>query len=234
MLIYEYVPIIQMKCRYEYTNASFICILCIIRIIGINLYISIIKIHILANKSKIIKMDLSKIISISGMSGLYKVVAQGKAGLIVESMADKKRMPVHASSKVSVLDNISMYLSSGDNIPVAEVLKKIFDKQAGAAGPDAKSADAELVKFFAEVLPDYDKEKVHTSDIRKAIVWYNLLQKTDIFTAKEEEKKDDTPLIIDDGTKKTEHNFSANQGKQLNSAAAPGKKTIGVRKTGVA
>ncbi len=178
-------------------------------------------------------MDLSKIISISGMTGLYKVIAQGKGGLIVESLTDKKRMPVHASSKVSVLDNVSIYLSSGDTIPVAEVLKKMYDKQAAAPGPDSKSSDAELVKYFGEVLPDYDKEKVHTSDIRKAILWYNLLQKTDIFTIKDEPKKDDAPIIAEDGTKKPEHNFVPKQTKPLNTAAA-GKKTIGVRKTGVA
>jgi hypothetical protein len=180
-------------------------------------------------------MDLSKIISISGMSGLFKVIAQGKAGLIVESLADKKRMPVHASSKVSVLDNISMYLSSGDNIAIGDVLKKMYDKQGGAPAPDTKSSDEELVKFFAEVLPDYDKEKVHTSDIRKAILWYNLLQKTDIFTTKAEEKKDDAPVIAEEGTKKPEKKFvHENQGKHLNSTANVGKKTIGVRKTGVA
>jgi len=185
-------------------------------------------------------MDLSKIISISGMSGLFKVIAQGKGGLIVESLADKKRMPVHASAKVSVLDNISMYLSSGDNIAVGEVLKKIYEKQAGAPAPDSKSADEELLKFFTEVLPDYDKEKVHTSDIRKAILWYNLLQPTDVFTKKEETpegdaKKDDAPVLAEDGTKKSEKKFTPKQsGKQLNTSANVGKKTIGVRKTGVA
>lgn len=180
-------------------------------------------------------MDLSKIISISGMSGLFKIIAQGKGGLIVESLADKKRMPVHASSKVSVLDNISMYLSSGDNIPVADVLKKMYDKQAGAQGPDSKSSDSELVKYFTEVLPDYDKEKVHTSDIRKSILWYNLLQKTDVFTKEPETKKEDTSILGEDGAKKPDHNFvHENHGKHLNSSANVGKKTIGVRKTGVA
>ena len=169
------------------------------------------------------------------MSGLFKVIAQGKSGLIVEALADKKRMPVNASSKVSVLDNISMYLNNGDTIAVEQVLKKIFDKQAGAPAPDSKSSDAELVKFFADILPDYDKDKVHTSDIRKAILWYNLLQKTDIFTAKEEEKKDDSPLLAEEGPKKTEKKFThENQGKHLNTAANVPKKTIGVRKTGVA
>ncbi|MBI4930265.1 MAG: DUF5606 domain-containing protein [Bacteroidetes bacterium] len=190
-------------------------------------------------------MDLSKILSISGMSGLFKVVAQGKSGLIVESLADKKRIPVHATNKISVLDNISIYVhpvgdSKDDTIPLQDLLKKIYEKQNGGVAPDSKSSDDELKKFFGEVLPEYDKEKVHTSDIRKAILWYNLLQKTDIFTKKEEDpdgagKKDDAPVIAEEGTKKPEHNFThENQGKHLNPTANVPKKTMGVRKTGVA
>jgi hypothetical protein len=181
-----------------------------------------------------IKMDLSKIISISGMPGLFKVIAQGKNGLIVESLIDKRRMPVQPNYKISVLDNISIYVNSGDTIPLGDLLKKMFDKQGGQPALDSKSTDDELKKFFEGVLPEYDKEKVHASDIRKAVLWYNLLQKTDIFTQKEEEKKDGAPVIAEDGGKKPEHNFAANQGKHLNSTANVGKKTIGVRKTGVA
>ncbi len=190
-------------------------------------------------------MDLSKTLSISGMSGLFKVVAQGKSGLIVESLADKKRIPVHSTNKISVLDNISIYVhpvgnsnggNSGETIPLADLLKKMYEKQSGQPALDSKSSDDELKKFFESVLPEYDKEKVHTSDIRKAILWYNILQKTDIFTLKEEEKKEgDTPIILDDATKKPIQSFThENQGKHLNSSANVGKKTIGVRKTGVA
>lgn len=180
-------------------------------------------------------MDLSKILSISGMSGLYKVIAQGKSGLIVEALADKKRMPVHSSNKISVLDNISMYVTNGDTVPLGDVLKKMYDKQGGQPALDSKSSDDELKGFFESVLPEYDKEKVHASDIRKAVQWYNLLQKTDIFTQKEEEKKDDAPIIVDEGTKKPEHGFvQENKGKHLNSGANVPKKTMGVRKTGVA
>ena len=181
-------------------------------------------------------MDLSKTLSISGMSGLFKVVAQGKSGLIVESLADKKRIPVHASNKISVLDNISIYVSSGETIPLADLLKKMFDKQGGQPALDSKSTDDELKKFFESVLPEYDKEKVHTSDIRKAILWYNLLQKTDIFTAKEEEKKEgDAPIVLEEGAKKPLQSFThENQGKHLNQSANVQKKTMGVRKTGTA
>ena len=181
-------------------------------------------------------MDLSKTLSISGMSGLFKVIAQSKAGLIVESLVDKKRIPVHASSKISVLDNISMYVSSGDTVPLSDVLKKMYEKQGGQPALDSKtSSDDELKKFFETILPEYDKEKVHTSDIRKAVLWYNLLQKTDIFTQKEEEKKEgeETPTLKGEEKEKSfvQH---GHEGKHLNANMNVPKKTIGVRKTGTA
>jgi len=73
-------------------------------------------------------MDLSGVISIAGMSGLYKVVAQTKNGLIVESLTDKKRVPVYATNKVSTLDDVRIY-STGDDVPLKEVLQKIYDKE---------------------------------------------------------------------------------------------------------
>ncbi|MBI4947686.1 MAG: DUF5606 domain-containing protein [Bacteroidetes bacterium] len=181
-------------------------------------------------------MDLSKILSISGMSGLYKVIAQSKIGFIAESLADKKRIPVHSNAKVSVLDNISVFVKDDKTIPLQDLMKKIYEKESGKPAPDSKSSDEELKKYFESVLPEYDKEKVHTSDIRKAILWYNLLQTTDIFTQKEEEKKEgDAPIITEDVTKKPEHNFNQeNKGKHLKAGANVQKKTIGVRKTGVA
>lgn len=181
-------------------------------------------------------MDLSKFISISGISGLFKIIAQSRNGLIVESLIDKKRMPVHASSKVNVLNNISIYVSNGDTVLLADVLKKMYDKQGGNPAPDAKtSSEEELKNFFEEVLPEYDREKVHLSDIRKVILWYNLLQKTDVFTQNKEEKKDSQELSALKGEEK-EKNFiqHAHEGKHLNPNMNAPKKTIGVRKTGSA
>lgn len=176
-------------------------------------------------------MDLSKIISISGQPGLYKVIAQGKAGLIVESLVDKKRMPVQANYKISVLDNISIYVTNGDTIPLADLFKKMYDKQSGQPGPDAKGLEDELKKFFESVLPEYDKDRVHASDIKKAVLWYNLLQKTDIFSQKEEASKEEGGAVLED--KKKEHSFThENQGKHINAHMNAPKKTVGVRKTG--
>lgn len=180
-------------------------------------------------------MDLSKVISISGMGGLFKVVAQSKNGLIVESYQDQKRIPVQATNKINVLDNISIYLNNGETAPLEDFFKKMHEKLGGNAAPDHKAEEAELVKVFAEALPDYDKERVHSSDIRKAIHWYNILQKTDIFTAKDEEKKDDAPLIPGEQTKKPERSFQHDTpGKHMGAGANVPKKPIGVRKTGTA
>lgn len=184
-------------------------------------------------------MDLSKIISISGMSGLYKVIAQSKGGLIVESLADKRRIPVQASSKISVLDNIGIYINSGDTIPLKEVLKKMYEKQSGQPALHSKSTDEESKIFFESILPEYDKERVHTSDIRKAILWYNLLQATDIFSQPDtpaDGSEKDTPIITEDSHKKAElHKASQIQTKHKGAAGGGvPKKTIGVRKTGTA
>ena len=133
-------------------------------------------------------MDLSGIISIGGMSGLYKVVAQSKNGIIVESLVDKKRIPAYSNYKISALDEISVF-SSSEDIPLKDVFMKIAEKENFGLAIEHKSADEDLKKYFLAALPNYDKERVHVSDIRKMIQWYNLLQKCDL-VKKEEEKKD--------------------------------------------
>jgi len=182
-------------------------------------------------------MDLSKIISISGQSGLFRVVAQSKNGLIVESLTDKKRFPALASQRVSVLDSISIFLLNGETEPLYEVLKKIYEKENGKPAPDAKqSSDEQVKKYFEEILPGYDKEQVHLSDMRKTILWYNILQKADVFTQKEENKKDVPAVMADEAGKKPDAFHPRHHdvhGRQLHSAGAP-KKTFGVRKTGEA
>src|SRR3984957_12600909 len=124
-------------------------------------------------------MSLSEIIAVSGMSGLYKTVAQSKNSVIVESIVDKKRMPIYASQKVHTLEAISVYCADKD-IPLAEVFKKIAEKENKGPAVEHKSEDAELKAYFEKVLPDYDKERVHISDIRKMLMWYNILQKADM------------------------------------------------------
>lgn len=120
---------------------------------------------------------LKTILAISGKPGLYKLISQAKNMLIVESVSpDKKRMPIYASDKVISLGDIAMY-TDDDEVPLANVLEAVKQKENGVvAALDYKKASAEeLHAFMAEVLPEYDRDRVHTSDIKKLIQWYNLL-----------------------------------------------------------
>ena len=119
---------------------------------------------------------LKTILAISGKPGLYKLISQAKNMLIVENIADKKRMPIYASDKVISLGDIAMYTDANE-VPLANVLESVKQKENGEeAKLDYKKASGtELHAFMAEVLPQYDRDRVHSSDIKKLIQWYNLL-----------------------------------------------------------
>ena len=136
-------------------------------------------------------MDLSKILSISGKRGLFKVVSQLKNAVLVESLIDQKRFPAFAHDKISTLEEISVF-TTGEDIQLKNVFKTMFGKQEGKPAIDAKSDDNALKTFFLEIVPDYDPERVYISDIKKIIGWYNLLVENNLldFTEKEEEKKE--------------------------------------------
>lgn len=119
---------------------------------------------------------LKTILAISGKPGLYKLISQAKNMLIVEAVDNKKRMPIYASDKVISLGDIAMY-TNDDEVPLATVLDSVKKKEGGkVASLDYKKASVEeLHAFMVEVLPEYDRDRVHTSDIKKLIQWYNLL-----------------------------------------------------------
>ncbi len=120
---------------------------------------------------------LKRVLSISGKPGLYKLVSQGKNMLIVESISpDKKRFPVYAHEKVISLADIAMYTYESE-VPLREVLQAIKAKENGQAVAlePKKASNDELRGYLEEVLPDFDKERVYATDIKKLITWYNLL-----------------------------------------------------------
>ena len=133
-------------------------------------------------------MTLDKILAISGKPGLYELKAQTRSGFIAESLLDGKRITVNMRNNVSVLSEIAIYTLS-EEVPLREVLQKIKDKENGEPTVNHKISKTELEKFFVEILPDYDDERVYPSDIKKIIQWYNLLQSKDLmnFEAPEEE-----------------------------------------------
>ncbi len=138
-------------------------------------------------------MDLTGIISISGKPGLFKVIAQGKNSIIVESLIDKKRVPAYASDRISALEDISIYTHDSDK-PLKEVLADIYKKQEGKEAPCHKEDISVLQNYLLEILPDYDDERVYASDIKKLFQWYNMLLKADMLKPekKETEKKEKT------------------------------------------
>ena len=134
-------------------------------------------------------MDLKDILSISGHPGLYKFITQGRNGMIVESMETKKRMFAYDSYKVSSLEDIALYAEEKE-VPLVDVFKKIYEKENGGETINHKDPDDKLKAYFNEVLPDYDRSRVYTSDIKKILSWYNILHKLKMLDFKEEEKKD--------------------------------------------
>ena len=119
-------------------------------------------------------MELKEILAISGQPGLYKYVAQSVRGVIVESLTDGHRMNASANAKVSALTEISMF-TEGDDIPLADVFTKIYAHTGGKEAISHKETPEKLKAAFAEVLPEYDREQVHVSDIKKCFAWYNAL-----------------------------------------------------------
>ncbi|MDE7069203.1 MAG: DUF5606 domain-containing protein [Alistipes sp.] len=119
-------------------------------------------------------MELKEILAISGQPGLYKYVAQSTRGVIVESLLDGKRMNAASNSKVSALTEISIF-TEGDDIPLAEVFSKIYAHTGGKEAISHKESPEALKAYFAEVLPEYDRERVHVSDMKKVFSWFNIL-----------------------------------------------------------
>ncbi len=132
-------------------------------------------------------MDLKGIISVSGMSGLYRVIAQTKNGFIIESLADKKRSPIHSSNRVSALEDISVFKVDGD-IPLTDVFKQIKEKKGEAFSYDPKADNKVLKDYFKTLVPDFDENRVYISDIKKILSWF-LLLKEQIFAKPEKATK---------------------------------------------
>lgn len=134
-------------------------------------------------------MKFTEVLAISGQPGLFKYLAQGKSGIIVESLSDAKRFQISASSKVSTLSDIAIYTDSED-VPLSEVFQSMSDKLSSGAALSHKSATTELAEKFEEYLPEYDKYRVRASDIKKVFAWYNLLQQTGMTTFVEAEAEE--------------------------------------------
>ncbi|EFN90367.1 DUF5606 domain-containing protein [Prevotella amnii] len=133
---------------------------------------------------------LQTILSISGKPGLYKLVSRGNNNLIVEVLDEtKKRQPIFATDRVTSLADIAIFTESED-MPLGEVLAKVRDKEEGkeCSLNWRKASSKELQCYFAEVLPSFDRDRVHNSDIKKLLQWYDLLIKAGVTDFEKEMK----------------------------------------------
>ncbi|MDR0371034.1 MAG: DUF5606 domain-containing protein [Prevotellaceae bacterium] len=135
---------------------------------------------------------LKKILSLSGKPGLYRLISQGRNMLVVESLINGKRMPSYAGDNAVSLGDIAVFTTEGD-VPLAQVLENIKIKEnGGKTAVDPKSDHYKLRAYMVEVLPNYDKDRVYPSDIKKMLTWYNLLIDSNITDFLAEEKKEPT------------------------------------------
>lgn len=132
---------------------------------------------------------LKEILSISGKPGLYKLINNTTNAIIVESLLDGKRFPAYSNSKIISLEDISIYTEDED-MPLKDVLKRMYDKENGAPVFSHKEATEKIQAYFGEVVPEYDKDRVYVSDMRKIIQWYNLLAEKNMLDFTEEQKEE--------------------------------------------
>jgi hypothetical protein len=168
-------------------------------------------------------MILKDILAISGEPGLFKFIAQGKNAIIVEHLETKKRSSAYGSAKVSSLEDIAIFTEKED-LPLGKVFDMIYDKVNGGPAIDPKTDPIKLKAWFEEILPDYSRDKVYLSDIKKVAQWYNILHNLNMLEKEQPEaetKKDADTDKVEETDKKTEKAPAAEKKKK----SSPKKKT---------
>lgn len=140
-------------------------------------------------------MNLKEILSISGTAGLFQYIAQGKGGIIVEAINDtKRRTMVNGATKVSSLGDIAIF-SENSEVALSEIFDNLYKANKGVVAIDGKSTAEQLEAFLSSVLPDYDRSKVHNSDIRKIATWYNTLVAAGHTSFTESDEQESAPEV---------------------------------------
>jgi uncharacterized protein DUF6852/uncharacterized protein DUF5606 len=137
-------------------------------------------------------MDLKDIVAVNGKPGLYEIKAQSKGGIIVESLIDSKKFPITVTHNISALNEIAIYTYE-EEIPLRIIFKTISEKEHGKEAINPKENGKVLTSYFREILPNFDEERVYTSNIKKVLQWYNLLasKNFDFASIKEEEEENE-------------------------------------------
>ncbi len=151
-------------------------------------------------------MDLTKIVSISGYPEVFKIVKESRKGIIVESLQTGKRMQAFLTQKISSLADIAIFTQDGD-IELKEVFRRIYDKENGGKAPDPKEISQDEVKqYFEQVLPEYDRDRVYVSDMKKVLRWYNMLLDKGLLDFGEENTEDAKDTSADEKTQQDTEN----------------------------
>ena len=139
-------------------------------------------------------MSFQKILAISGKPGLYELKVQTRSGFVAEALLDGKKITVGLRSNVSLLSEIAVF-TYNEEVKLIDIFKSIATKENGEATISHKETDDKLKSYFREILPEYDEDRVYTSDIKKIVNWYNILQPKGYVTldALNEEVKEETP-----------------------------------------
>ena len=167
-------------------------------------------------------MDLTKIISISGKPGLFKLVSQAKGSFIVEDLDKGKKTSISAHNNVSLLENVAIYGVS-EEFPLKDVFTRIYNKENGGPAINHKESGANLRRYIEEVLPEYDESRVYDSDLKKLFQWYNILQAKGLVT----------PEAVSEETSAEEKPKKAKKAapkKEEGEAEKPAKKTAKAKK----
>jgi hypothetical protein len=133
-------------------------------------------------------IKLKDILSISGKGGLFKLIAQARNGVVVESMEDHKRHVAPATARVSSLDDIAIFTRE-EEVPLSDIFMRIYDHTGGKETISHKSSGDQLKRAFMELVPDYDDQRVYLSDIKKVYQWYNQLQANGLLEVIEKEEE---------------------------------------------
>ncbi|MCK5137665.1 MAG: DUF5606 domain-containing protein [Bacteroidales bacterium] len=154
-------------------------------------------------------IKLKDILSISGKGGLFRLIAQARNGIVVESIEDSKRHVAPATARVSSLEDIAIFTQE-EEVPLADIFMMIHDKTGGKETISHKVSAAELMDYFKELVPDYDEERVYISDIKKVYQWYNQLRSHDMLEVVE---KEETP--VEGEQTKTSDNKNSDEGNNI-------------------
>jgi hypothetical protein len=146
-------------------------------------------------------MNLKDILAISGEGTLFKFIAQGKNAVIVENLETGRRFSAGAQARVSALDEISIF-TTGEDMPLGKVMDLLWEKENGGEVISHRLPENELKEYFAAVLPDYDPERVYTSDIKKVLNWYNILHRLGMLVREEESTADEVETVAADEERK--------------------------------